>query len=198
MGRFLKFLVPLFFSTKDLRSLNSSHHCNTSFLVFRSEACWKHSQPGATPVVRQKPQRNLWLEFACHTQDRMLTLYWINSSWLCSAFLPICDVFTMFAHVYTLFRWDFVFDLLSACVPWSLQEDAKHLNKNWIFELTKRLESSLLDFKSRVSILNPAFNWKVSVKFLEVFPTRMNDMPQEYVGMLMQFPETMVSYFRMI
>ena len=48
MGSFLKVLVPLDLnmSTKELRSLNSSHYCSTSFLVFLVKPSWNHRQSG--------------------------------------------------------------------------------------------------------------------------------------------------------
>ena len=120
----------------------------------------------STPVVRQKPQMNLWLEFASHAHDWILTFLFVISLW--------CLYCTRLQ--YTLFRWDSVFDLLSACVPWSLPEDAKQILCG--LNLRKRLESTPLNFKSQVSILYQLPSIERSVKFVEVFPTRMNDVPQ--------------------
>ena len=144
----------------------------------------------STPVVRQKPQMNLWLEFASHAHDRILTFLFVISLW--------CLYCTRLQ--YTLFRWDSVFDLLSACVPWSLPEDAKQILCVWIYEKTG-IHSLELQ-KPGVHSISIAFNWKVceirrgfsyqnerraSVGLLFTHLVFLSTL--EYVGMLMQFPE---------
>ena len=78
------------------------------------------------------------------------------------------------------------------------------LNRYWIFELSiETYWKQSLELQKPGTILNPAFNRKLSVKFLKDFLTRRNDMPRlacsshvSYFGSL--FLKTMVAYFRMI
>ena len=49
VGKYASLMDPMGMSTKELRSLNSSHYCNTNFLVLSDKSGWKHGQPGAMP-----------------------------------------------------------------------------------------------------------------------------------------------------
>ena len=53
VGKYASPMDPMGMSTKELGSLNSSHYCNTNFLVLSmclsDKSGWKHSQPGAMP-----------------------------------------------------------------------------------------------------------------------------------------------------
>ena len=122
----------------------------------------------------------------------MLTIeYWLSYLWF------LYDVCTV--HVYSIPCFAEILSLIS-CQLASLEAYQKMLNRYWVFESTKRLESSPLNFKSQVSILyqlpkvceiRRGFSYqnerRASVGLLFTRLVFLSTL--EYVGMSMQFPE---------